>query len=403
MAQTVTVFGRLPALSLAEVEALFGAEVIQPIGNQAALIDIEPAKIDFTRLGGTVKFAKLLTFLDSTKWLDIEKFLKKSVPQHLQYLPEGKLRLGLSVYGLNVSAKQVNATGLAIKKIVTGTGRPVRVIPNKELTLNSAQVLHNKLTSEFGWELIFIRDGNRTVVAQNIAEQDIEAYAARDQKRPKRDARVGMLPPKLAQTITNLAIGKIDLEDPTCGPGVSKGKTVLDPFCGTGVILQEAALMGYDAYGTDLEQRMIDYAHTNLDWLGENFAHPPFSYFLDAADATSYRWQHHFDTIASEVYLGQPFSALPSPKKLEEVRGTTSTIIQKFLENLAVQTKPGFRLCLAVPAWQTSQGFLRLPTLDHLEKLGYTRLSFVHVKNSDLTYYREGQIVARELVVLERK
>ena len=135
------------------------------------------------------------------------------------------MKLGFSVYGLKVTPQQINASTLAIKKVIRSTGRSVRVVPNNELALNSAQVLHNQLTGALGWELIFVRDGDKTVLAQNIAEQDIEAYAARDQKRPKRDAKVGMLPPKLAQTIINLAVGYIGDQpvSSSCGDEVQNG------------------------------------------------------------------------------------------------------------------------------------------------------------------------------------
>ncbi len=52
--------------------------------------------------------------------------------------------------------------------------------------------------------------------------QDVDEYAARDQARPKRDAYVGMLPPKLAQTLINNAYGN-ELSG-------EKRVTVLDPF-----------------------------------------------------------------------------------------------------------------------------------------------------------------------------
>jgi hypothetical protein len=42
--------------------------------------------------------------------------------------------------------------------------------------------------------------------------QDIDAYAERDFERPMRDAFVGMLPPKLAQIMLNLAVGEEFLE-----------------------------------------------------------------------------------------------------------------------------------------------------------------------------------------------
>ena len=79
------------------------------------------------------------------------------------------------------------------------------------------------------------------------------------------------------------------------------------------------------------------------------------------------------------------------------------TIHTKFLKNIAKQTSLGFRMCLAVPAWKTRQGFKHLKTLDSLEKLGYNRLKFVHAEDKDLIYHRKGQFVGRELVILERK
>lgn len=402
MAQSFIVFGRQPALGLAEIESLYGAASVTPVGKQAAILDIEPSKVDFMRLGGAVKFGKLLTELDSTRWGDLEAFLAKAIPEHLQYLPEGKLRLGLSTYGLAVSPQNINASGLTLKKIIKQTGRSVRFVPNKEAALSSAQVLHNQLTGALGWEFLFVRNGQKTLVAQNIAEQDIEAYAARDQRRPKRDARVGMLPPKLAQIILNMAVGSIDLNDPSCGPGELIEKVVLDPFCGTGVMLQEALLMGYKALGADLEPRMVEYAATNLDWLAAKHTQTSGRYSLQVGDATQHTWPD-FDYVAAETYLGRPFSALPRREMLAEVTQDVDTIHKKFLRNLARQTSPGFRLCIAVPAWKTPDGFVHLKTLDHLEELGYTRPVFVHVDKQELIYHRPEQIVGRELVVLIRK
>lgn len=402
MTQTVCILGRQPALGIAELESLYGPDVLRVVSDLAVIVDIDPPMIDFTRLGGTVKFCKLLTILETTAWKDIEAFLKQAVPAHAASLPEGKLKLGLSTYGLDVPVNRINATALSVKKVIKASGRSVRVIPNTEPALGSAQVLYNQLTRELGWELIFIKDGAKTIVAQNIAEQDIDAYAARDQQRPKRDSKVGMLPPKLAQTLINLAVGIVDFEDPSCGPSKNKEKTILDPFCGTGVVLQEAALMGYDGYGSDLEERMIEYSRINLEWLGETFAHPPFTFWLEQGDATSFKWLRGFDVVASEVYLGRPFSSEPDSAALEETIQTTGLIFKKFLKNIAEQTDKGFRMALAVPAWKTKNGFKHLKMLDNLGELGYNRLSFVHTAEEELIYHREGQYVGRELLVLER-
>ncbi len=391
MQQSVLLLGRQPSLGIAELESLYGSNALTPIAHYAVHVDAPTNKIDFSRLGGSIKLAKVLTVLPYTDWQKLVDYVSVEIPKHLGYLPEGKLKLGLSAFGLNVPANHINRSSLALKKIIKNTGRSVRVVPNNTPSLNSAQVLHNQLTSELGMELVFIKNGSKTILAQTVAEQDINAYAARDQERPKRDARVGMLPPKLAQIIINLA-------------GTSPENTcILDPFCGTGVVLQEAQLMGFSSYGTDLDERMIEYSKSNIEWLEHAFKPSGKNIAIEQGDATNAQWTHPFTAVAAETYLGQPFSAPPAPDRLNKVMQDVHMIHKKFLSNLASQTPPGFRLCIAVPAWKTNHGFKHLKTLDYLEELGYTRMKFVHCAETDLIYHREGQYVARELVVLKRK
>lgn len=404
--QTLIIHGRQPDIARAELESLYGARVLRPVGDKATLIDMDPKEIGFMRLGGMVKFCKVLTEIDTVDWQDIEKFLIQAVPSHFTALPAGKLKIGLSVYGIKTDAKKIHATGIEIKKVGKRVGRSVRVVPGKSTDLNAAQVLHNKLTRKLGWELVLIRDGKKTVVAQSIAVQDIDAYARRDHGRPCRDAKVGMLPPKLAQTIINMAIA---------GKEPDQDTVVLDPFCGSGVVLQEAAMMGYGVAGSDNDQKMVDCADKNLVWLLDqprcpvkrpnNTLHDPdWRYFnLLKADAATHKWQPAPDFIASETYLGRPLSSLPTSAELDKIAGGCDELLEKFLKNLAGQTKPGFRLCLAIPAWKTPSGFRHLKTLDKLKKLGYNSIKFEHVADKDLVYYRPGQIVARRLIVLIRK
>lgn len=265
--QSLITLGRQPALSLAELESMYGAGALTSVGPYAVIVDIDPCLLAFDRLGGAIKFCKVVHTLETTQWRQVEKFLLQAGPQHAASMPEGKMQLGLSVQGFDINIRQLEATGLSLKKAIRKTGRSVRLIPNKELELNTAQVHHNKLTGPNGWELMLVNDGEKTVIAQTVKVQDIASYTYRDRERPKRDARVGMLPPKLAQIIINLAVGRLpedqlsNICDTPAGerlPRPKLDKVILDPFCGTGVLLQEAALMGYKPYGTDLEQRMID-------------------------------------------------------------------------------------------------------------------------------------------------
>jgi tRNA G10 N-methylase Trm11 len=387
--KTLAILGRQPKLGLAELESLYGAKHMRALDN-AALLDLPTQEINFKRLGGTLKLAQVLTVLPNTNWPDILQYLMDKIPEHMQYQPAGKFTLGISVYGLPVSLADQTRALMTIKRVIRSTGKSVRIVPNKTPALNSAQVLHNKLTTKGAWELLLVRDGPKTILAQTIFVQDIEAYAARDQARPARDARVGMLPPKLAQIMINLV-------NPT------QEAVILDPFCGTGVILQEALLMGRKVVGTDLEPRMIEYSTRNLDWLAKNHSISANYYSLHQGDATNHKWPDNISAVASEIYLGRPLSSIPNSEELHKIANDVNTIFKKFLNNLGAQIKPKTRLCLAVPSWKTKSGFVHLPSLDNLSDLSYNKLDFKSAKPNDLLYFREDQIVARQLIVLEKK
>jgi tRNA G10 N-methylase Trm11 len=174
---------------------------------------------------------------------------------------------------------------------------------------------------------------------------------------------------------------------------------VLDPFCGTGVVLQEAALLGCEVYGTDLQERMVRYTRDNIAWL-QDYKQKPIEKFFEVADATNHTWRPPLEKVVCETYLGQPLSGLPKPEKLQEIIRDCNTITSKFLRNLHNQLPTGARCTIAVPAWRVGNQFKHLELLDHLEDLGYNRVSFQHSGDTDMIYHREDQIVARELLVL---
>lgn len=383
------ILGRQPAFGLAELESRFGSESVFPLGEFAAEIAADAEAVPFHLLGSVMKFAKPLATYDSVEWSSLITFAGETLQEVLAEMPEGKIKLGISVYDLPVSLKSIQRSGLSLKKAVKSSGRSVRVVPNTNLELNSAQVIHNRLTSNVGCELLFIRDGRRTHLAQTIYVQDIDDYARRDFGRPKRDAFVGMLPPKLAQTMLNLA---------QTGPG----DRLLDPFCGTGVVLQEAALMGASVYGTDISPRMVQFSEANLEWLKQTY-HTDFDVYLEAVDATRAIWQQPIDRVACETYLGQPMVELEAPEKLQKIMDECNDITAKFLVNLRKQLAAGTRCAVAVPAWFDGRKFLHLKIVDDLEKMGYNRISFKHVGNDSLIYHRSDQVVARELLVLTVK
>lgn len=381
----ICILGRQPAIGLAELESLYGAENVRPVGDIAALVETD---VDFSRLGGSVKAGQVFATIPGANAQKAFSWLGKNITDLVGNV-EGKLKLGVSLYGLPMPPAKINGNVLSLKKVLRTSGLSVRTVPNTETALNSAQTYHNKLTGPLGCEILLVRDGNDTIIATATDVQDIDSYTLRDRGRPKRDAFVGMLPPKLAQTIINLGSA-----DKTSG-------RVLDPFCGTGVVLQEARLMGYAVYGTDKVPKMIDYTQANLDWLRTDVTS---SIQLEPGDATKHEWQQPIDFVACEGYMGQPLGGQdPTSERLNKIISDCDSIMSGFLKNIHGQLKPGTRLCVAGPAWFVRDKIYHLPTLDDLENLGYTRIDFEHTTREDLIYRREDQVVGRELVVITRK
>lgn len=389
----IALLGRQPEISLAELQAMYGKKSVRRISSSFASVDSTNINID--KLGGTIKIGEIIKTLNSknsdhASLLDASRFVVANYTKKWQNF-NGKITLGISVYDLKTTPKNVQKTGIILKQKLKAKGTSLRIIPNKEVNLSTATSHNNKLgSSDKKIELIVCKtfDG-KTIIAESRGVQNITAYTIRDRERPKRDAFVGMLPPKLAQIMLNIATEN------------STSATVLDPFCGTGTVLQEALLRGFEAHGSDLSQKMINYSQANIDWLAKTHKLKNAKYSLTPADATNHTWPNSKDitAVVCETYLGQPFSAPPSPKKLAEVVKNCDHIISEFLKNLHPQLTPGTKLCIAIPAWRSDEAkFTHLPLTRRLDSLGYAQTS-----DSSLLYYRADQVVARQLLKLTVK
>lgn len=399
----IALLGRQPTLGIAELERVFGGTNVTPLSHLAALVDTN--RFDVRDFGGTLKAGRVILDVPSSDWRNASQKLVHQLTKEWASF-DGKITLGISAYDFTgIGPRDVQKIGITIKQVLKKSGVSLRLIPNAEMALSTATSHHNKLgLSDNKKELLIVRgQGGRIVISESTGAQNITAYAKRDQERPKRDAFVGMLPPKLAQIMINLTgLRTPERAVSESSDRISDAPRILDPFCGTGVILQEAALKGFAVYGTDLSEKMIRYSRDNLNWLADTH-HVTFDWYLHEGDATDTQWQSPVDAVAAETYLGQPFSAPPSPAKLEEVRKTCNGIISDFLRNLGKQIVPGTPVTIAVPAWRRTDGsFAHLPLIDTLGQLGYKPHEFHHVSKNELLYYREDQVVARELLVLTK-
>ena len=391
----VAIAGRQPLISLAEIQALYD-KAARLVGKKLVFFEIdedgeENISPDINRLGGSLKLGR---FFDT----DFSKLAKFLATAH----PEGKITLGISDFSKQKKSGLAKQKSMELKRSLARVGRSVRVITSNEPEISSATAHHNQLGEKAGCFEIFLIDRE---IYLSLGTQNITAYTERDQARPARDAKVGMLPPKLAQILINL-----------CGK-LPEGARVLDPFCGTGVVLQEAAIMGYVPYGTDLNERMVEYSKKNLSWLFNERNQKRFKILPDliqkkdqilnaisVGDATNFTWEGKIDAVAFEGYLGAPMSKPPVDIKFKTEKAKCKEIAIGFLKNITPQIKSGTPVVMALPAWLRENGkYAGLNILDEIQEMGYNFEKFQDLSQSDLLYYREGQIVAREIIVIRKR
>lgn len=390
------ILGRQPEIGLAELQAVYKKEP-QLIASNVALLDIssQTALASSKWLGAIVKITQVID-----KKFTVSKSNLTTLCRQLFTDVDGKITLGVSYYDPRASKRSAISLGQELQSILKGLGHSTRLLPTNNAVLGAATILHNGLSGQNPKkvELNFIKTSDQAslCVGRTIYIQDIDAYTFRDRRRPRRDARNGMLPPKLAQTMINLAVH-------ASKSGQTQEANLLDPFCGTGVVLQEAALMGMDVFGTDLNPDMVNNTKINIDWLNR-VLHLDVVPNLAIGDATTFDWKSwaspdKINLVATETYLGRAYTAPPATDELKYNITACNIIIDKFLANISKQLPSGCGLCIGVPVWFVRDHIHHLPCTNQLD--GYRFVN--QTDGANLIYHRPDQIVGRELLVLQKR
>ncbi len=367
MAQVLFILGRQPQLSKAELRAVFPrAQVVVESAEFLVFDGLDIAQVDLRRLGGTVKVGEVFASAGKFNLQDPAKLLLERASG-----TTGKFTFGASCYGSRFGTLKTLLIGL--KKALRNAGVSARFVNKNFANLSSAAVQLEGLTSK-GVEILTATDGRFWFYAATTAVQPFDEYKTRDYEKVARDARIGMLPPKLAQIMLNLS-------------QIKKGEVVYDPFCGTGTVLIEAALLGFTAMGSDIDEKMVAATQKNLAALklvGEVFLH-------DAAKQK----QVDCNVVVSEGYLGPPTKLIPEPPKRAKIFAELAELYGQFFSWV-----PARRVVLTLPVYCSDgqpQHFSSQVITPAIEKQGWVRQD-----NRRLLYVRPGQVVGRELTIWER-
>ena len=152
------ILGNNPALSIAELRAVFPNSKGEILANQVFLMDIaepiEPQKL-IRRLGGTIKFGLVGEEVRDFKKLAVLTRVKKILdPMIKSGSITGKFNFGFSDYA-NSGKINFNELGMETKKYLKNQGINCRWVISREKILSSVVVEQNKLISS-GAEIVFI-------------------------------------------------------------------------------------------------------------------------------------------------------------------------------------------------------------------------------------------------------
>ncbi|MBI3115147.1 MAG: hypothetical protein HYZ09_01480 [Candidatus Kerfeldbacteria bacterium] len=398
MPQWLYQFGRSPVLSAVELAAVFQrdfrrvpAAVVSREFLIADALGADPAQA-IGRLGGIPKIAEVL---QTGRWPDQGKLAHVLADTVAQASAGERKTFGVSLLPAQ-HVHRANKLGLAVKRRLLEQGFRARYVSSDKQPLSSVTVEREGLLGD-GVELTVAASGDEQAIARTVAIQPFAALSKRDYGRPNRDPVSGLLPPKLAIIMLNLS-------------GLGPESIVLDPFCGSGTVLQEAELMGFrHLIGSDVSEQAVHASRDNLRWLRD-------AYGAKADDVTLKLWPMPFkqlpgklgaesvDGIVTEPFLGPPIRRSTNPKVITNAVGDLSRLYNDFLATARVLLKRGGALVTVVPKFRTGkQTFRDL----HLRTEGFAEPELVPaswgVPKRALTYGRPDQHVYRRILVLRRK
>jgi|CXWL01.1.fsa_nt_gi tRNA G10 N-methylase Trm11 len=378
MQEYIFIHGKNASLSQAEMQAVFHENVM--FQQQAFSVVLTDRMVDqrlMNSLGGIIKIAKVFTE-------DLIETIMKECQTE-------KILFAVSQYA---GHDQLSKVLIGVKKKLRTAGRNARFL-NKNFTNISSGQLNQSGILEKGIDLVRCFYEGKEHWAKTIAFQDIDAYSLRDFEKPHRDMQqMGMMPPKLAQVMINLA----QPEQTT---------TIYDPFCGLGTTLIEGMLRGNPVMGSDIKGRLVENTVANLHWIQKNFPSTT-SYKLEATsffphDATlpfSKEKSPGDMVVVSEGYLGPLLLRFPNAGQQKEIFELLHGINGKFFFGISQIITKGKRIVFCLPFFRSNKEKIFYPE-SFIKDYADSGFTLTHPLRAYL-YEREGQVVGREIVVFEK-
>jgi len=381
--------GNFPDISLAELSILLEAfnvskDSIKKGSESILFIDsnsITKEILDtvFKRAGSFIRYGEVIENVDT--------FL-------LPYFDMKKVVYGISVLGYSdIKIKDIQRLSNEIKRGFKESGVSSRFILPQKGELNAAQIIYNEILSD-GFELCIFDINGQRVYGNTLGIQDIDSFVKRDLERPSVDFDMGVLPQKLARIMCNLT-------------GLRSG-ILWDPFCGSGTVLMEAAVLGFDILGSDIDLGALESADKNIKWLSKEGLIESNRYNIFQLDIRNVEKRIIKDlkstginAVVCEPFMGPPQRRVVSEFKAEELLENVRSLYESLFTVLNEISHKGFKVVLIVPEYKTDRGWKTF----NLNSLIGKKWNILNKKygSGDLKWKRINSIISRNIFILEKR
>ena len=337
----VLAFGRLSVLEACST--LGSVTKVEVPCERICVVELDPSSLrSVTKLAGIHKFSPLLT-----RFHGDEVVIGQLVEQIANEIDVS--RFALSAYDTDEADYEV-LVRLLLDAFRQAGFKKIRLLRPKGNELLADQVL-----SRDALDLIAFPYKGGYGLGPTAWVPDVATMRKRGVEKPAPHSEIS-LSPRLAQLLLNLS-------------GLSPGQRLLDPFCGSGTIISEGALMSLNCVGIDSNPTRVAQAKRNLAWVEkQSESGRTLAYDIRIGDARNF--EGRFDGIVTEPILLPRFHSTPSSQKAKHLVNKASRVYSESLYPMAEAVRKGGRVVIVVPTLRTADGSEVLLRLEGTESIG---------------------------------
>ena len=357
--QYLFILGRNPELSILELQGFFGD--FRYVGQKNAILAVIPEikKGIINRFGGVIAIGEVI---------DINKLSSPNTTSN-------KLNYVVWNFTDNDDFLDEVREQLKVKFKEESFKATEKKVANR-LKLQSGEEIPNLSSNKLIDEQYFVFNDKFGKIIETC---DYEEMEKQDMEKPVRRESLA-ISPRLAKIMINLS-------------GIKEGETIVDPFCGVGVIVQEALRLGINVVGIDKDAEAIQGILKNLKW--GKFSEE--NYKIINGDSSTVKIKKT-NAVVTEPDLGQVLKYAPNKEIATEIINGYEKLIIRVLNNL--KNSVSGRFVFTGPFIQTtSKSAVKRMGCNLNKILSSTRLRLVH--GFPVAEFRENQVVGREIFVLE--